>query len=171
MKKDFIIITIIGFCMSLSVIGACAQVKSSSFNFALKLLLNSSTPTINISDAASGANNYLFLDAREYKEYKVSHIPNARYIGDKNFSLSRVADIQKKQPVIVYCSIGKRSETITMNLKKAGYTNVQNLYGGIFEWINQDHKVYNINKTLTDSVHAYSVFWGRWLEKGIKVYD
>jgi len=33
----------------------------------------------------------------------------------------------------VYCSLGIRSEVIAKKLKKAGYTNVFNLYGGIFE--------------------------------------
>ena len=73
--------------------------------------------------------------------------------------------------VIVYCSIGKRSEDVTLKLKKAGYTNVKNLYGGIFEWVNQGHPVYNNNNIVTDSVHAYGNFWGKWLDKGVKVYN
>ena len=52
-----------------------------------------------------------------------------------------------------------------------GYKNVQNLYGGIFEWKNNDGKVYNQQEKETDSVHAFSKHWGKLLLKGEKVYD
>ena len=45
----------------------------------------------------------------------------------------------------MYCSIGKRSEKVTQKLKKAGYNNVSNLYGGIFEWVNQGNEVVDTN--------------------------
>jgi len=171
MKKGFLIKILIAFCMFFSFMNADAQVKSGSFNFTLKLLLSSSTPTINTSDAAAGFSRYTFLDARELNEYEVSHLQNALFVGSKKFSLDKVKNIQKNQPVIVYCSIGKRSEDVTLKLKKAGYTNVKNLYGGIFEWVNQGHAVYNNKNVVTDRVHAYGHFWGKFLDKGVKVYD
>ena len=148
-----------------------AQVNSGSFDFMLKLLLSSSTPKINIPEAAKGSNNYVFLDAREYNEFNVSHILNARYVGYKDFSLNKIIDLQKDKPIIVYCSVGKRSEDITLKMKKAGYANVKNLYGGIFEWVNQGFPVYNNEGIVTDRVHAFSHLWGKWLDKGIKVYN
>ncbi len=171
MKKEFLTKILFTLCMVSSLVYADAQVKSGSFNFTLKLLLSGSTPAINISDAAAGFSSYTFLDARELSEYDVSHLQNALFVGSKTFSLEKVKNIQKNQPVIVYCSIGKRSEDVTLKLKKAGYTNVKNLYGGIFEWVNQGHPVYNNNNIVTDSVHAYGNFWGKWLDKGVKVYN
>lgn len=50
-----------------------------------------------------------------------------------------------------------------------GFKNVSNLYGGIFEWVNQAHEIVN-DSGKTDSVHAYNRFWGMWLQKGKKVY-
>lgn len=171
MKKGFLIKILFAFCMASYFINVDAQVKSGSFNFTLKLLLGSSTPTINISDAAAGFSSYIFLDARELNEYNISHLQNALFVGSKTFSLDEVKNIQKKQPVIVYCSIGKRSEDVTLKLKNAGYTNVKNLYGGIFEWVNDGHTVYNKNNAVTDSVHAFGHLWGKFLNKGVKVYD
>lgn len=171
MKKGFLIKILFAFCMASCFINVDAQVKSGSFNFTLKLLLGSSTPTINISDAAAGFSSYIFLDARELNEYNISHLQNALFVGSKTFSLDEVKNIQKKQPVIVYCSIGKRSEDVTLKLKNAGYTNVKNLYGGIFEWVNDGHTVYNKNNAVTDSVHAFGHLWGKFLNKGVKVYD
>ncbi len=171
MKKKFIIKILFTLCMVSAFIYADAQVKSSSFNFTLKLLLSGSTPTINIPEAAAGFSSYTFLDARELNEYNVSHLQTALFAGAKTFSLDKVKNIKKNQLLIVYCSIGKRSEEVTLKLKKAGYTNVKNLYGGIFEWVNQGNRVYNNRNVITDSVHAYSHFWGKWLDKGVKVYD
>ncbi len=60
---------------------------------------------------------------------------------------------------------------IANKLKKVGYTNVQNLYGGIFEWKNNHLPVVNAVGKPTDSIHAYSKQWGKYLQNGIKVYD
>lgn len=112
------------------------------------------------------------LDAREYEEFVVSHIPSAKYVGYNNFSSEEVSDsiTDKDQPIVVYCSLGIRSEVIGEKLKKAGYTNVKNLYGGIFEWKNKDFKVLDINGNESENVHTCSKLWSKWLTKGNKVY-
>ena len=71
----------------------------------------------------------------------------------------------------MYCSLGVRSEDIGEQLKKAGYTNVFNLYGGIFEWKNKGFSVYNNDETLTENVHVCNAYWSQWLLKGNKIYD
>ena len=147
-----------------------AQVQSKSFKVLLKTILSSETPKITIPEAAKSFNKYLFVDAREQEEYEVSHIQNAVFIGYKKVDYSRLKDISKSTPLIIYCSIGKRSDAITKKMKDAGFSNVQNLYGGIFEWVNQGHPVYNSKGKKKDSVHAYGRFWGQWLDKGTKVY-
>jgi rhodanese-related sulfurtransferase len=147
-----------------------AQVKSKSFNVVLKAILTNNVPVISVPEASKDFNHYLFLDAREEAEYNVSHILNARYVGYKNFTTSSLLSVNKKQPIVVYCSIGKRSEHVTKKLKEAGFINVKNLYGGIFEWVNQGHLVFNNQHKKIEKVHAYSRFWGQWLDKGTKVY-
>ncbi|MGJ8664853.1 MAG: rhodanese-like domain-containing protein [Patiriisocius sp.] len=114
----------------------------------------------------------IILDAREENEYQVSHIEGAKFIGFNTFSSESVrAEIPEKEtPIIVYCSLGIRSEEIGEKLKKAGFTNVQNLYGGIFEWSNNEYPVINQQEKETDSIHVFSKAWGKWLLKGEKVY-
>ncbi len=114
----------------------------------------------------------VILDAREENEYQVSHIEGAKFIGFNTFSSETVrAEIPEKEtPIIVYCSLGIRSEEIGEKLKKAGFTNVQNLYGGIFEWSNNEYPVINQQEKETDSIHVFSKAWGKWLLKGEKVY-
>ena len=73
--------------------------------------------------------------------------------------------------MVVYCSVGYRSERIGEKMQKMGFENVSNLYGGIFDWKNQGNTVINLNQEPTDSVHTYNRNWSQWLYNGIKVYD
>ena len=113
----------------------------------------------------------VLLDTREKKEYQVSHIKGALHAGYKNFNLQKVSKTIKNKDaqIIVYCSLGVRSEDIAEILQRAGYTNIQNLYGGIFNWKNNNLPLVNTQQKQTDSIHVYSKQWGKWLTKGIKV--
>lgn len=124
-------------------------------------------------DLLNSSSKTIFLDAREQVEYNVSHIKNAIFVGFSNFNLETVEKQvpNKNKNIIVYCSLGVRSEIIAQKLIDAGYTNVQNLYGGIFEWKNNNYTLYNLNQKETDSIHAFSKAWSKWLKKGIKVYE
>ncbi|UZO80803.1 rhodanese-like domain-containing protein [Aquimarina sp. ERC-38] len=111
----------------------------------------------------------IYLDTREKKEYKVSRIKGATWVGYNSFALKKVRDIPKDQKIIVYCTVGYRSEKIAEKLVNAGFTNVSNLYGGIFEWVHQDQPVYNDTGS-TQEVHTYDKNWSQWLHKGIKKF-
>ena len=151
-------------------VAAQQKVVSGSFNTLLKMMLKHDVKEITVPQAAAKS-KVLFIDAREKKEFDVSHIKNAVFVGYDDFNISRLGGVPKGNEIIVYCSIGKRSENITEKLVKAGYTNVSNLYGGIFEWVNQGNRVVDINNKNTDKVHAYGRLWGQWLDKGEKVYN
>ena len=56
-------------------------------------------------------------------------------------------------------------------INKAGYTNVFNLYGGIFEWKNNDFQVVDTLGKSTEKVHAFNKSWEKWLKKVEKVYE
>ncbi|WP_204343969.1 rhodanese-like domain-containing protein [Psychroserpens algicola] len=138
----------------------------------LKRYNKNDIPYISVQELAMPKTKCIILDAREPEEYEVSHLKDAVFIGYTHFKLN---DFMTKFPnkdeaIVVYCSLGIRSETIANQLKKAGYTNVQNLYGGIFEWKNHDFSIYNSEDKETDSIHTYSKAWSKWLKKGQKVY-
>ena len=115
----------------------------------------------------------LILDAREKNEFEVSHIKGAIHIGFEKFDLQKTLRKikNKSQPIVVYCTLGVRSEDIAEKLKEAGYTDVKNLYGGIVEWKNNDFRVYDTNEEQTENVHVCNVYWSQWLLKGVKIYD
>ena len=132
-----------------------------------------SIPYISVQELAMPKTEAIILDAREPKEYETSHIKNAIHIGYNNFNVETVSRIikNKDEQIVVYCSLGIRSENIAKKLKKAGYNNVYNLYGGIFEWKNKDFNVYNSEGTETENIHIFSKKWNQWLTKGVKVYE
>ena len=119
---------------------------------------------------AAGKKRVIFLDARKIEEYNVSHIANSIRVGYSDFSLSKLPALNKKTPIVVYCSVGYRSEKITEKLMSAGYKNVQNLYGGIFEWANQGYPLCD-SVGITLNVHAFNKDWGKWLHAGNKKYN
>lgn len=144
----------------------------SSIPNALKLMNKKSVPYIKVSELKDKT-NLIFLDAREPKEYNVSHIEKAILVGYDDFKNETVTNAitDKNTPIVVYCSIGVRSENIGEKLLKLGYTNVYNLYGGIFEYKNNGGKVVNNQNQETNNVHTYNKKWSKYLTKGNKVYE
>jgi rhodanese-related sulfurtransferase len=163
-KMLLLIVTLVLF----TVWGCQGQVKSGAYRTMLKSLLSHSVPEITVEKAKS-TKQAVWLDAREPHEYTVSHLQNATYVGYDQFTLNNVPAIAKDTPIIVYCSVGYRSEKVAEKLIAAGFTHVQNLYGGIFEWVNEGQPVYDTGGA-TQKVHAYNRSWGIWLKKGKKVY-
>ena len=164
MKKIFLLFVV-------SMMGACtnAQNSSDAYYKMVNGLLSHSVPEITVDSLKKMDSSVILLDARETNEFKVSSIKGAKYVGYDNFSMSSVNNIPKDVKIVVYCSVGYRSEKITEKLIKAGYHNVSNLYGGIFDWVNKGNTVY-CNNTETQRIHAYNRVWGQWLKKGEKVY-
>lgn len=160
----FLIVTMFSFLQ------ATAQVQSKTYNLTLKALLSHSVPEVTVPQVKE-MKGVLLMDAREWNEYQVSHIKNATFVGYDQFEIDRLKPINKQQKIVVYCSVGYRSEKISERLKRAGFINVSNLYGGIFEWVNQGNPVVDEKGKETDRVHAYSRTWGIWLNQGVKVYD
>ena len=133
---------------------------------------NKNVPYISVETLAMPKTNVILLDAREEKEFKTSHLKNAVFVGYTNFNIDKTIQnlTDKNAKIVVYCSLGIRSEKIAYKLIKEGYTNVYNLYGGIFEWKNANFQVVDTLGKPTEKVHTFSKNWSKWLKKGEKVY-
>jgi len=172
-RKMYIVIAIVlGVSIFITVksIRAQAHVDSTAYDLMLSTLLKHDVQEISV-DSFKQQTGCIILDARAYDEYRVSHITNAIWVGYDDFDISRTGNIPKEAKVVVYCSVGYRSEKITQRLNAAGYSDVSNLYGGIFEWVNQGNTVVDMQGSPTEKVHPYSKSWGIWLNKGIKSYE
>lgn len=146
-----------------------SKVQSKAYDLMLKGLLSHTVTEISAEEAHAQQQTALFIDAREQQEYEVSHLRNAIHVGYDSLDLSNLTDVPKNQTIIVYCSVGYRSEKVSEQLKEQGFEDVSNLYGGIFEWKNRGFEVVDKNGA-TELVHAFDKVWGIWLKKGEKVY-
>ena len=112
----------------------------------------------------------LLLDVRTPAEFRVSHLAGAQFVNADSIATVQLPGIDRQQPVVVYCSVGVRSERLGERLLALGFRNVRNLQGGIFEWVNEGHPVVNAAGPTAD-IHPFSTFWGLWLRRGNKVND
>ncbi len=144
--------------------------QNTAFTKMIDATLQKTVPLISVSELKLKYNDFVILDSREEEEYKTSHLKDAKFVGYTKFKLQKtIKNLSKKKPIVVYCSIGYRSEKIAEKLQKKGYK-VYNLYGGIFDWKNKSNTVIDVHKTPTENVHTYNKKWSKWLLKGNKVY-
>jgi rhodanese-related sulfurtransferase len=77
----------------------------------------------------------IILDVRTPQEYQEGHISNAinipvQILGQQ---LDKLKNFKDKK-ILVYCRSGHRSAIASQILDRAGFKNVYNLKGGLFEW-------------------------------------
>ena len=167
-------------CLGLLILSACgsgaaenAAPANPGYAGLLRLLYRNTVPTVATATLAGelqAATPPLLFDVRTPAEYRVSHLSEARFVNFDSIATATFADIDRNQPVVVYCSVGYRSERLGERLHALGFRNVRNLYGGLFEWVNQGYPVYN-DQGLTPNVHPYSPLWSTWLKRGHKAYN
>ena len=74
----------------------------------------------------------ILIDVRSNQEYREGHLQGAINIPDFEMANRIQREIPKKnQSIILYCQYGGRSKSASLIMKKLGYTNVYNLYGGL----------------------------------------
>jgi rhodanese-related sulfurtransferase len=139
--------------------------RDQAFDKKVDSYLDYSVPVMDVTTAGLKKSDFMFLDAREQEEFNISHIGGARHVGYDDFSLSKLSAIPKDQKIIVYCSIGYRSEKIAKKLRDAGYANVFNLYGSLFEWANRGFDLLDIQGKKTRKIHTYNSDWSRWVTR------
>lgn len=119
---------------------------------------------------AEALDNPIYLDARELAEYQVSHLPNALMIGYDKPDFSILDSLDRQRPVVVYCTIGYRSERIAKKLRDRGFPSAYNLYGSIYAWTLAGLPLENAEGKTTRKVHTYNKKWGTYFPGTEKVY-
>ena len=145
--------------------------RAESFDDMLDGLLTETIPQISTTELAAKLaqkDQLILLDTRERKEFEISHLEGALCVGYKKLNLTSVNKLPKDTEIIVYCSIGKRSEIVGGKLKNMGFVKVKNLRGGIFQWANERRTIRSSKGKGTNSVHPYNTVWGKWLKRHVK---
>jgi len=168
MKNLLALISLYSFPM----IGVFAQPGSETpkcqnffFNQMVKSSIDFTVPVIDVDDLHERPDQYIILDAREKPEFEVSHIRGARYVGYEEMNHKLLSTLDKDAPIAIYCSIGYRSEKVGEKLLEMGFTNVQNVYGSIFEWANRGYDLVDSKGRPTQEIHGFSKSWGIWIKK------
>ena len=80
------------------------------------------------------------VDVRGATEYNAGHVEGAEhlFVGTLEHNLDK---IDKEQEVVLHCQAGDRCSIAYSILKKNGYKNVKNYFGGMKEWVEKDNKV------------------------------
>ncbi|RAK69738.1 rhodanese-like domain-containing protein [Hymenobacter edaphi] len=149
------------------------QGVSPAYATLLRTMYKSTVPTVSAAELAQLRQQrpgLALLDTRTPAEYNVSHLAGARFVDYEAFTAAAVRDLPREQPVVVYCSVGVRSERIGEQLRALGFRDVRNLYGGIFQWANEARPLVDAHGP-TQRVHPYSALWGAWLTRGEKAYN
>jgi rhodanese-related sulfurtransferase len=113
--------------------------------------------------AAERGPRVVLLDARAAAEHRVSHLRGAVRVELDGFDAASVR-LPRDARIVVYCSVGWRSAAVAESLRRAGFTHVHNLEGGIFAWANEGRPVYRGGSRVRD-VHPFDRVWGRFLRQ------
>ncbi len=122
---------------------------------------------ITVSEAlAVPRDSVVFIDARDAREYEVSHLPGAVYYTDESQIKNEILAGKK---VIIYCSVGVRSARLIYRLGYNKNSGVYNLKGSIFKWVEHKGALENMQGT-TERVHPFNTEWGRLLLDSLHQY-
>ena len=137
--------------------------KQLDFNEKINRMLSFTVPFISVGELEKDKEEYIILDSREEKEFAVGHIKGAKCVGYDDFDIKQLDGVDKNAKIAVYCSIGYRSEKVTEKLRKAGYVNAVNVYGSIFQWVNDGKPIYNREGEQVEQIHTYNRKWSKWV--------
>lgn len=75
------------------------------------------------------------VDVREAGEFKAGHVTGARNLPLKELQ-NRLGELEKfkNKPILLLCQTGNRSSQAGGILKKAGFSEIANLTGGLHAW-------------------------------------
>lgn len=83
-----------------------------------------------------------FIDCREQEEWDESHIEGATLLPLSTFQEKYQSLLPDKNAhIVIQCRSGKRSMNACMFLLSQGYTDLNNLEGGILAWAAAGYKV------------------------------
>lgn len=93
------------------------------------------TDVATLSEMLQGNADFLLLDVRETAEYEIAKIEGSQLVPMSEL-VDRLSELEphRDRHIVVQCHHGVRSMQVTQYLLSQGFTNVQNLAGGIDAW-------------------------------------
>jgi len=93
------------------------------------------------AEVLKGTDDFVFIDVRPEEQFKIVSVEKSISTPYDNFekhiqNIKEISDSNNK-PVYVMCRRGNASKGATRDLLQNGFTNVKNVNGGIFEYIDK----------------------------------
>lgn len=92
--------------------------------------------------ANASSPDFIVIDVRTADEYATGHLPNTINIDYylKNFS-QEISKLDRTRKYLLYCRTGARSAGARDVMKSLGFTDINNMTGGITAWMAQGYPV------------------------------
>ena len=75
------------------------------------------------------------IDVRTPEEFQEGHLAGAQNMNVQSSDFAqKINQLDKKQPVLVYCAVGGRSAKAAKQVSEMGFPKVYDLKGGITAW-------------------------------------
>ncbi|WP_316839397.1 thioredoxin domain-containing protein [Pedobacter gandavensis] len=113
---------------------------------------NSKTiPAVEFQNQLKTNSKAVILDVRTPEEFNTGHLEQAKNLNiyDQSFK-AQISELDKTQPIYVYCKGGGRSANAVKQMQELGFTKIYELKGGIMAWEQNGLPLNNIEKPKTD---------------------
>lgn len=101
-------------------------------NLAAQTTIDYRDPAVLARELEQAPERFVLIDVRTAEEYRDGHIPGAINIHFRQIG-QEMANEDRAQVVVVYCTRGRRSGIAAIRLRSMGYRNVHD-FGGIGRW-------------------------------------
>ena len=99
----------------------------------LTMMVGKNKEGISVKEMTHLAGEYFLVDVRSREEFADGHIAQAKNIPLSQLS-KHIKEIPKDKAVYLICRSGQRSSQALSMLRKLGYTNIQQVRGGMMAW-------------------------------------
>lgn len=100
--------------------------------------IDASVPGIGVMELKRLLNNcapFDLIDVRDPNEWDLVHIPGARLVPKQLMLTDGMTSLEKSRRTVIYCKRGTRSQEVVQAMRRAGFSNVSYLDGGVLAWI------------------------------------
>jgi NADPH-dependent 2,4-dienoyl-CoA reductase/sulfur reductase-like enzyme/rhodanese-related sulfurtransferase len=96
-------------------------------------ILNGVTRVVTAEETRKAGDSWARVDVRTREEYDSGHLEGATHIPVEELR-TRLREIPRGKPVVVYCAVGMRGYIAQRLLTQSGFADTQNLTGGYMSW-------------------------------------
>lgn len=95
-----------------------------------------------LKDKIDSGEKFYFIDCREQQEWDEAHVPGSTLLPLSEFQEKFESVLTEKDASIaILCRSGKRSMNACMFLLSKGYSDLNNVEGGILSWIDSGFQI------------------------------